>query len=398
MMSNSNEETRMQVQQSTPSKVKQTTASTPNTDTTTVTSPSTDDLYTDAFNFALYKNFSSTLMASLTTKDAILKEIRDYILTENEDRCKQILPYIYSFWKDLRVKNGCVCIDERIAIPNSIKDAYLEAIHATHPGSWGMTDMATYAWWPYMRRDIVTKTAKCNPCVKIDLETFRWDELISEENWDVEARSDTELEHNRDKVSKDAARRRNADPDKESRMISHLAVKLAKKKPKTISSTKSLDGLYGVLAPDSSVVKTDTYTSAIKEPGERYVTIRNSDLAEFGTKAERQTELRMYPSRRPKIPSGRTTEEFINHHAKEARKKLEGDKRMNYRKIADDASAVSSIHSNVTRALRVLMPTKPKRTVITAPPQPPTEDKCDLAPPMELPLTSIVIAEPPTRQ
>ena len=89
----------------------------------------------------------------------------------------------------------------------------------------------------------------------LDLETVRWDELISEENWDVESRSDTELEHNRDKLSKDAARRRNADPEKVSRMISHpevglpaprtetsLAVKLAKKKPKTKRSKKSLDG------------------------------------------------------------------------------------------------------------------------------------------------------------
>ena len=43
----------------------------------------------------------------------------------------------------------------------------MEAIHATHPGSWGMTDMATHAWWSYMHRDIVTKTAKCNPCAFI---------------------------------------------------------------------------------------------------------------------------------------------------------------------------------------------------------------------------------------
>ena len=43
----------------------------------------------------------------------------------------------------------------------------MEAIHATHPGSWGMTDMAVHAWWQYMHRDIITKTAKCNSCVKI---------------------------------------------------------------------------------------------------------------------------------------------------------------------------------------------------------------------------------------
>ena len=324
MMSNSDEETLMQVKQSTPSKVRfaneagpstapavQATPCTPNTDTTTVTTPSTDYLYTDAFNFALSKMFSSTLMASLTTKDAILKEIRDCILTEYEDQSKQISPYLYSFCKDLHVKNGCVCIDERIAIPNSIKDTYVEAIHATHPGSWGMTDTATHAWWPYIHRDIVTKTAKCNPFVKIDLETVRWDELILEENWDVEARSDTELEHNRDELSKDAARRWIADPEKESRTISHpevglpvprtetsLAVKLAKKKPKK----KSLHGLYEVLAPGSSVVKTDTYTSDIKEPGKRDVTIRNSGLAKFGTKAEHQTEHKCMPIGGPKYP------------------------------------------------------------------------------------------------
>ena len=138
MMSNSDDETLMQEKQSSPSKVRfadeagpstapavQATPSTPNTDTTTVTSPSTDDLYTDAFNFALSKIFSSTLMASLTTRDAILKEIRDCILTENEDRCKQILPYIHTFWKDMHVKNGCVCIDNRIAISHSIKEAYV---------------------------------------------------------------------------------------------------------------------------------------------------------------------------------------------------------------------------------------------------------------------------------
>ena len=180
MMSNSDDETLMQVKPSTASKVRfadkagpstapavPATTSTPNTDATTVTSPSTDDLYTDAFNFALTKIFSSFLMASPTSKNAILKEIRDCVLTENEDKCKQISPYIRSFCKDLHVKNGCVCIDDRIAIPNSSKDAYVEAIHATHPGSWGMTDMAAHAWWSYMHRDIITKTASCNRCAEI---------------------------------------------------------------------------------------------------------------------------------------------------------------------------------------------------------------------------------------
>ena len=219
MMSNSEDQTQMQVQHSTPAKVRfadeagpsmaravPVTPTTPNTDTTTVASPSTDHLYTDDFNFALSRIFLSTLTASLTSKDAILKEIRDCVLTENEERCKQIRPYIHTFWRELHIKNGCVCIDDRIAIPNAIKDAYVEAIHATHTGSWGMTDMASHAWWPYKNRDIITKTAKYNSFRKIDMKTVRWEELISEENWDLKARSDTELEQNRDKLSKDAVK------------------------------------------------------------------------------------------------------------------------------------------------------------------------------------------------
>ena len=152
----------------------------------------------------------------------------------------------------------------------------------------------------------------------IDLETVRWEELISEENWDVEARSDTDLEQNRDKLSKDAARWKNVDPDKESRVITHpdvglavprrgvsLSVKLAKKKPKTKRSKKGLDDLYEVLAPGSSVVKTVEYTSVIKEPGKREVTIRNSDMAKFRTKEECQTELQIDANRRTKVPSRR---------------------------------------------------------------------------------------------
>ena len=61
----------------------------------------------------------------------------------------------------------------------------------------------------------------------LDMETVRWEELISEYNWDTEARSEIELEQNKDRLSKDAVRRSNADPDKESRVITHPDVGLA---------------------------------------------------------------------------------------------------------------------------------------------------------------------------
>ena len=82
--STSDDEKLMTVKQWTPSRVRfaeegpstaqaaPVTPITPTTDTT-ATSPSVDDPYLDSFNFALSKIFSSSLMASLTNKDAILK-------------------------------------------------------------------------------------------------------------------------------------------------------------------------------------------------------------------------------------------------------------------------------------------------------------------------------------
>ena len=60
-------------------------------------------------------------------------------------------------------------------------------------------------------------------------------------------------------------------------------------KPKSKQSKKSLDESHEVLAPGSSVIKSIEHSSIIEEPGRREVAVRNSDLAKFSTKAERQT-------------------------------------------------------------------------------------------------------------
>ena len=104
-MSQSDEETPSQKKQSTQTNVRfadevgpstapsaPATPSTPSTETTTVKTPSSDDPYTDAFIFARSKTFSSTLIASLTSTDAILKEVRDCVITNNDESCRQVSP------------------------------------------------------------------------------------------------------------------------------------------------------------------------------------------------------------------------------------------------------------------------------------------------------------------
>ena len=85
-----------------------------------------------------------------------------------------------------------------------------------------------------------------------------------------------------------------------------------------------MDGLYKILAPGSSVKKSLEYTFIIIKPGRREVNIRNLDLAKFGTKSERHTDLRCYAKRRAKSPTGKTTKESISRHAEDAKRKIEG--------------------------------------------------------------------------
>ena len=111
--------------------------------------------------------FTKSFLAVLTSKDAVLKEIRDCIIQDDEARCKEVSPYVHSFWKDLHVKFGCLCVDHVVAIPNSIKEAVLESIHMTQPGSWGIISLSQYAWWPYMHSEILANPSDWVPCTDI---------------------------------------------------------------------------------------------------------------------------------------------------------------------------------------------------------------------------------------
>ena len=130
-------------------------------------SPNLDLSKEEIFENNLTQLFTKGFLAVLTSKDAVLKEVRDCILKNDPQRCKEVNPYMYSYWRDLHVRSGCVCIDERVAIPHSIQDAVLQSLHLTHPGSRGMITLGQYAFRPYMHREILNKAAQCKPCTDI---------------------------------------------------------------------------------------------------------------------------------------------------------------------------------------------------------------------------------------
>ena len=114
------------------------------------------------------------------------------------------------------------------------------------------------------------------------------------------------------------------------------------------------------MVPGSVVQKTDQYTSVIREPGKLEVTVRNSDIAEFGTQDERKTKLMEYVNRRGPRTHEKTTEAKIFSHIKESTRIQKGDRKMKHRK-RETGSGVSSNKTNIARAMRVRMPKIPEK-------------------------------------
>ena len=99
--------------------------------------------------------------------------------------------------------------------------------------------------------------------------------------------------------------------------------------------------------------------------GSSSVRVRNSDIAKFGTKNERDTDLAQYADRRtPKIQE-KSLEQKIKNHKKYLLRKDIGSKTIERsRKQRDDVRVISSgrscifTTSNVARALKMRIPKK----------------------------------------
>ena len=97
-------------------------------------------------------------------------------------------------------------------------------------------------------------------------------------------------------------------------------------------SKKNLEGLYEVLAQGSHILKVSPTTSigpgkpVVKEPGKPVVTVRNSDIAKFGTQLEQQTPLKAYADRRGPRSEEKLVEELIKVISRNLRENRRGTK------------------------------------------------------------------------
>ena len=126
------------------------------------------------------------------------------------------------------------------------------------------------------------------------------------------------------------------------------------------------------------------------EPGKVDVTVRNSDIAKFGTRDERKTKLMEYVNCRGPRIHDKSTEAKIFSHIKESIRIQKGDRKMKHRK-RETGSGLSSTKSSIARTMRVRMPRIPENV---APQELPTI--LETAPEQQIITTEVLIAPPPT--
>ena len=77
--------------------------------------------------------FNMKLIAAMTNRDSVLPEVRDCILTNDEQRCKKLCKQIHGQWRNLSTHNGCILVDNKLAIPNVMKEPVMDKLHETNP-------------------------------------------------------------------------------------------------------------------------------------------------------------------------------------------------------------------------------------------------------------------------
>ena len=204
----------------------------------------------------------------------------------------------------------------------------------------------------------------------LDEDTVMPEEILPDDKRVNGYRSDIEVGVGMSRATHEAKERERTSTDGESRFLRTKAFRpiplkeravepnLARKIHGKRRSKKNSEELYEVLAPGSHILKVSPTISTIKEPGKPVVTVRNSDIAKFGTQLERQTPLKTYADRRGPRSGEKLVEELIQSHVKEFTRKQKGDKKMKHRK-RDQGSGVPSSKYNISRAMRGRIPKVP---------------------------------------
>ena len=74
------------------------------------------------------------------------------------EKFKSSAKNVAQFFKLSAEMNDVLVVDNRLAIPEKLRNAVLNWLHKDHPGQLAMLDAANYIWWPKMHSQIRGKS------------------------------------------------------------------------------------------------------------------------------------------------------------------------------------------------------------------------------------------------
>ena len=82
--------------------------------------------------------FDADLLAELREEDRFLGPMKRAIINKDVTNFNKLGAYMAQFWPKAAVVNNCVIIDNKLAIPEALRQAVLSRLHRSHPGQEAM--------------------------------------------------------------------------------------------------------------------------------------------------------------------------------------------------------------------------------------------------------------------
>ena len=116
---------------------------------------------------ALPELFNLRFIESQCSSDHQLQAIIEMIKCKDPQLHTKIAAmskYYAQFTQDFHVRDGCLWMDERLVIPNTLQAAVNNRLHYYHYGKSSMYDAAKDIWYPYMFRSLASIAGNCQEC------------------------------------------------------------------------------------------------------------------------------------------------------------------------------------------------------------------------------------------
>ena len=110
--------------------------------------------------------FEKSILAELVSEDTWMDRLRRVVERNDRQGFEVMGPYTNPLWHQMSVIDDCLLVDNRLAVPEKLRQAVLRRLHQGHPGQEAMLEVSNYLWWPHMHKDIVNMAEECRSCTR----------------------------------------------------------------------------------------------------------------------------------------------------------------------------------------------------------------------------------------